>query len=332
MVKKDSAMATLNVGVIGCGNIGATHADVYAKNTHTRLSCVCDMDNSRADALARKLRVKAYYSPEEMFAKEKLDVVSVCTSWDKHYQPTIQSLESGTHVLCEKPLSHNSQEAEMMVKKAKERKVKLGVNFNYRFTYTVRKAKELLDYGKLGNLCFINWRLTIGNPDDFTPYYHLIALHTHSFDLVRYFGGEVTRLQAFLAKPSKRPSYTTCSINLEFCSGCVGTIIGSYDMTFDQSIARLEIGGTKGRLVIENVLEGLYFYPHNIADYGVMGWEKRIFVRNDFDIIFYNRINGFIKNVLEGKPVEASGEDGLKAIQLVEASIQSFEKKKIAEF
>ena len=108
--------------------IGTNHADCHMKNPLSDLVAVCDVVKERADTVAEKHGVKAYYSLEDMLKNEPdLDVVDVTTggfengSW--HYEPAMQAMEAGKNVLVEKPISNDVGEARQMVKKAAEKKV-----------------------------------------------------------------------------------------------------------------------------------------------------------------------------------------------------------------
>ncbi len=315
----------LKCAVVGCAWVGESHAEGYVRNKQAELVAVCDVIPEAAERLAGRFGVPAFTSVEKMMEQTQPELVSVATSWDRHYEPTLKALQAGAHVLCEKPLAQDSATAAKMVQAAEEARRRLAVDFNYRFIYTTKQVRRLLQEGALGNLAYLYWRLTIGNPADFNPYYHLVALHTHSFDQAEYLGGRIRRLQAFMAKPSGRPHYTTCAINLEFGGECIGSIIGSYDMTFAQPIARLEMGGTRGQVVVDDLVGELRFLPHSTTQCTEQVWRRRVMVRNDFVTTFYDRIDRFIENILRDEPTEASGADGLRALELVEAAIRSFE-------
>ena len=200
----------LRVAVIGMRGIGNTHANVYHEHAGTSLVAVCDMVKERADESAQRLGVKAYYSVPSLLENETLDAVSVATggfeNGGAHFEPTMQALEAGLHVLCEKPLSNDVARAREMVNKAKEKNVCLGTNLNHRFTPLAIQAKEWVTDGKLGDLLFINMALWIENPNETSPFFHLRALHPHSLDVMMYFCGEVgegTRLCSTCAGAAK---------------------------------------------------------------------------------------------------------------------------------
>lgn len=322
----------LRVGVIGCGGIGRIHAGVYRDNPNAQLVCVCDIRQDRADAAAQQFGVKAYYSVAEMLQKENLDAVSVATggveNGSDHYAPTMEALEAGVHVLVEKPISNNIVEAREMVAKAKEKGLYLGVNLNHRFVPPAARAKEWVSSGELGELLFINMALWINNPNESAPYFHIRALHPHSIDIMRYFCGDVVKVQAFFMKPSTRNvCWSNVQVNMQFANGCLGHLTGSYDASGHHPIERCEVAGTKGRFVLENVYEELTLYPRESPELrvyrnGIMGGVA------NFGATFNNRINRWIEQVNAGVPreeIEASGEDGLAAQEIIEAAIKSFE-------
>ena len=100
----------LNVGVIGMGGIGLTHAKVYKTDGLSDLTCVCDIVKEKADSAASDLGVRAYYGVGEMLEGEDLDLVGVCTGGHEngslHYEPVMGCLKADKHVLCEKPISN----------------------------------------------------------------------------------------------------------------------------------------------------------------------------------------------------------------------------------
>ena len=110
----------LKIGVVGMGGIGNTHADCYRNDALAKLVAVCDVVKEKAEAAAERHGVKAYYRLADMLANEDMDFVDVTTggyengSW--HFEPTMEALEAGKHVLCEKPLSNDIDEARGMVR------------------------------------------------------------------------------------------------------------------------------------------------------------------------------------------------------------------------
>jgi UDP-N-acetylglucosamine 3-dehydrogenase len=328
-------MKVLKVAVIGTGNIGRIHANCYTANAKTELVAVCDALPDKAQEFAKPFGVRAYGSVEELLRNEELDAVSVATAGfengSHHFEPTMQALEAGVAVLCEKPISNDINEARQMVAKAREKNVPLGINLNHRFTPAAERLKALQNNGELGDVLFINMALWFNNRNDPPPYHHIRALHPHSIDVMRFFGGDIQRVSCFMLRAEgKSSSWSTLSLNMQFANGAVGHLTGSQDMSWNHPIERCEVGGSKGRGVIENVFQKLEWFPRENKEVRV--WNNGIFGgMNQFDDTFINRINTFVDEVLEGRPLTASGEDGLAAQEVIEAAIRSHESGSVEE-
>ena len=211
---------------------------------------VCDIDKERADKAAAKYGVPAYYSIDDMLANVDLDAVSVTTAGTEnggdHHAPVIQCLDAGLHTLSEKPISNDIYKAREMVAKADETGLYYGINLNHRFVPPAAKAKEWVDAGKLGDLLLINMTMWIGNPNESSPWFHARALHPHSLDIMRYYCGDVKRVQAFFNQAPGRVCYSNMQMNLEFENGVVGHLTGSYDTNPTHNLERCEVMGTEG--------------------------------------------------------------------------------------
>jgi predicted dehydrogenase len=233
-------------------------------------------------------------------------------------------------VLCEKPISNDIHEARQMVAKAREKNLPFGINLNHRFTPAAARLKQLQSNGTLGEVLFINMALWFlgGDPP---PYQHIRALHPHSIDVMRYFGGDIKRVQCFMTRSKERAqSWSTLSLNMQFSNGAVGHLTGSQDMSWNHPIERCEVGGSKGRGIIENVFQKLEWLPRDskekiVIENGIMSG------MGEFNHTFKIRINRFVEQVLAGEELEASGEDGLAAQEVIEAAIRSHENGTVEE-
>lgn len=318
----------LRVGVIGVRDIGNLHADCYQSSPHAKLVAVCDIIKERADAAADRLGVARYYNMHEMLANEQLDLVDVSTGGKEnggdHYAPVMAALEAGKHVLCEKPISNSIEHAREMVARAQQKGLCFAINLNYRFTPACVIAKRWIDEGRLGEVNFVNKVLWIANPRD-DEWFHMRALHPHSVDVMRVLCGDIQYVQAFMKRSEGRTCWSNASVNLRFAGGVVGHLTGSYDMTTRHPFERTEVAGTKGRLVLQNVYEDLWLYPHDSDEIThvhnpIMGGLR------SFDDTFRVRIHRFCEQVDAGaspEEIEGSGRDGLLAQEVIEAAIAS---------
>ncbi|TVY08199.1 Gfo/Idh/MocA family protein [Paenibacillus cremeus] len=327
---------TLKVGVVGVGNIGSIHAGVYKQNPKVELVAVCDIIKAKADAAAEKFGARAFYSVREMLDSGiQLDAVSVATKGEEnggeHFAPTMELLEAGIPVLGEKPISNRIDEGEKMVALAESRKIPYAVNLNHRFTPAAVRAKEWVDSGRLGKLHMINFRMWINNPAESSPWFHLRALHPHSFDVIRYFVGDVKRVAAFMMKGEGRSIWSNTQILLEFENGAIGNLVGSYDAGKSYGLERCEVVGSQGRFVLEDACEQLSFYPrHSIEteSYSYLGGMRA------FNETFKSRIDAWVDQLAAGaayNEISASGRDALKVQKIIEAAIKSFETGQIIE-
>ena len=322
----------LRTCVIGMGPIGNLHADIHKSCEHAELVGVCDRIEERARAAGQRLGTRWFLSASEMLETLKPDLVSVATGGyeysSDHYEPTIQALRAGCHVLCEKPISNDLDHAAEMVRVAREEGRCFGIDFNHRFTTAARTAKKWLDDGCLGDLLFVNMALWIGRPGNFeSPYYHLKALNPHSIDIIRYFCGDIVEVHCFAMRAPGRNFWSTASWNLRLANGMVGHLTSSYDLARGHPMERCEVAGTKGRFVLEDMWREATLYP---ADNLV----KQVYTNpvfggyRDFSDTFRDRICAFIRQVAEGaKPAEidGTGADGLAAQRVIHAAIRSID-------
>jgi predicted dehydrogenase len=320
------------------GPIGNKHAGIYKENESVELAGVCDIIEERARSAGERLGVPWYLDAQEMLDEIKPDICSVTTGGyeygSDHYKPTMQALAAGSHVLCEKPLSNDVEEAEEMVAFAREKGLCLGTNMNHRFTPAARQAKQWQLDGRIGDLLFVNMALWIGKFQELeSPYYHLKALNPHSVDIMRHFCGDIAKVHCFAMKAPGRNIWSTASINMKFKNGMVGHLTSSYDIERGHPMERCEVAGTKGRLVFEDMWREATLYPAG-------NLEKRVYTNpvfggyTGFDDTFRCRINSFVKQIAEGaspEEIDGSGADGLAAQRVIQAAIVSLDTGKVVD-
>ena len=325
----------LRVCVIGMGPIGNRHARIYKEDRLAELVGVCDLLMDRADAGAKTLGVPAFYEVQKMLEALKPDVCSVATGGSEygsdHFEPTMQALSAGCHVLGEKPISNEIDKAEAMVAKAREMRRCYGINLNHRFTPAAYLAKKWVNEGRLGHLLFCNMCMWIKNPAESSPYFQIKALHPHTVDVMRYFCGDVEAVQCFATKAPGRSIWSTAHFSMKFRNGVVGGLTGSYDIERGHPMERCEVAGTGARFVLEDMWRELTLYPAG-------NLEKTVYTNplfggmREFEDTFRNRIHRFLEQVSQGaKPeeIDGSGADGLAAQNVLAAAIESLEKQTV---
>jgi predicted dehydrogenase len=329
------AKSKLRVVVVGLGPIGNRHADMYRGDALAELVGVCDVLKDRADTAAKRLGVPAFYDAEKMFAALKPDLCSICTGGyeygSDHYEPTMQALEAGCHVLGEKPISNDIRQAEKMVAKAHAKRLCYGINLNHRFTPAARVARRWADEGRLGTLLFINMSMWIKNPVESSPWFQLKALHPHTVDIMRHFCGDIAAVQCFATKAPGRKIWSTAHFSFQFKNGCVGGLTGSYDIERGHPMERCEVAGTRGRFVLDDMWREATLYPAG-------NLEKTVYTNpvfggfRDFEDTFRDRIHVFLDQVASGvapSKIDGSGADGLAAQKVLQAAIDSVKTGKV---
>ena len=160
-------MKKLRVGIIGCGRISVMHLVSAVESKNAELVACCDIKKDRADAVAEKYGVKAYYDYEEMLDSEKLDAVHLCLPHYIHSKVAIAAFERGVNVLTEKPMDIDLVSAENAVAKAKEKGVLFGVVSQCRYNNSAQLVKRAAESGKLGKIISARSTLTWTRPDSY---------------------------------------------------------------------------------------------------------------------------------------------------------------------
>src|SRR4030042_1659225 len=144
-------MQKLKFGIVGCGRIAQRHAEQIRKLSE--LKAVCDIVESKAEALANKAGATAYTDIDKMLSDEKnLDVISVCTPNGLHSEHTIIALRKGFHVLCEKPMATSVNECGEMIKEAERANKRLFIVKQNRYNPTVQAVKNVLEKNIMGKI------------------------------------------------------------------------------------------------------------------------------------------------------------------------------------
>jgi predicted dehydrogenase len=148
----------LKVGIIGVGGIAeGKHMPALAKIGSVKLAAFCDLVEERATTGAEKYGIKGatvYTDFRQMLAKEKLDVVHVCTANDTHSMISVAALEAGCHVMCEKPMHRDAAGARAMVQAARLTGKKLTIGYQNRFRADSLYLKKLCEDGELGEIYY----------------------------------------------------------------------------------------------------------------------------------------------------------------------------------
>jgi predicted dehydrogenase len=284
-----------------------------------------------------------------------VNALFVVTPDDTHHAITMDALDVGLHIMCEKPLAFNAKQAKEMYEKAEEAGVKHMTFFSFRFPPHYRYLKELIDGGYVGRCydCHITLFTGGGRSGRYSWRYDrnhgngmLSEYGAHMFDLARWLVGDITKVNAHLHMFLNRPGVdggvldpTNDSVMLatEFENGAQGSIqlsslahIGSRGM--DQ---RITLHGESGTLEAKATFTSAEIYgirddekdfhllPVPIRLHEDIDEENPFQIRSQFSGVYL-----FIDSIHKDNPITPSFYDGLKAQEVIEAAKESHNKGK----
>ena len=309
----------MKIALVGTGVWGRQHARVFAAHPEVEFCAVAGRDPERTARRALEYGVSGYTDIGTMLETEKPDLVSLCLPNQEHFEPTMLVLEAGFPVLVEKPIVFEIAQAEKLLEVARDRF--FAICFNHRYAKPVRLAKAAIEQGKVGEIIFATWRFG-GEGSSDHPYANLIETQCHGFDMLEHLCGPIQSVSAEMTE--KR---STMAISLRFVSGAVGSLVGSYDTSYSYpDTQRIEISGSFGRVLIEDTVRRFTFNAtgNEIGE----SWQAGYF--NDFDREFHRTfdlyIDDMVKAFQQGDQPPVHAKAGLRALQLAQAVIQSFER------
>jgi predicted dehydrogenase len=150
-------MKVTTIGVIGCGYWGPNLLRNFAENEAAQLRWMCDVDERRLDTLGRRYpSAETTADYKKLLADPQLDAVVIATPVATHFNFAKDALEAGKHVLIEKPFTASVREAEELIELAERQKLTVMVDHTFIYTGAVRKIKEIVESGELGDLLYFD--------------------------------------------------------------------------------------------------------------------------------------------------------------------------------
>ncbi len=264
-----TSSSKLRVGIIGLGDITEkSFAPSVVESPLAVLVAVCRRSLPEAQKFAARWSEKqggepilAYGSAAELVADPNVDAVIVATMTDTHEEYTVLAAKAGKHILVEKPMARNADEARRMVMAAREARVSLGVAYRRRLFPQVVEALRLVEAGRIGSVVCVRthysgnmeidsgaWR---GDPEIGGA---LMEMACHRLAVLLDFGGEVESLSAMIGTIRTDRGWAvddTDAMVVRFKSGLIG--IHSTILTSPPRHDFVQIDGTEGRIIIENL-------------------------------------------------------------------------------
>lgn len=313
------------VALVGAGEWGRQHARVFASRPDVELCAVAGRTPERTAARAAEWGIRAYTSIATMIDQERPGLVSVSLPNESHFEPTLEVIQAGRALLVEKPLAFELGQAQRLLDEAARRDLFFAINFNHRYAEPVRRLKLAIDEGQLGEVVFATWRFG-GEPGTSThPHANLIETQCHGLDMLEHLCGPIASVMAQMTNKTQG-TYTTLAVALEFTSGAVGTLAGTYDSSYAYPGTHLlEVNGTRGRALVEDTVKRLTL--SRAGDETRTVWEAGYFndVDREFHRTFDKHVGHLLPALLDGSDPPIHARAGRRTLVLADAIIQSFE-------
>lgn len=331
-------MSKLKFAILGCGRISYKHVEALINNKNdTELVAVCDVIEEKAverkdqyDMAMGNTNVKVYTNYLEMLEREDIDVVTIATESGYHGKHAIYCLNNDTHVLIEKPMALSIDDADNIIKLAKEKGKKVCVSHQNRFNPPIQKLRRAIEEGRFGKLINGTARILWTRDDNYykqAPWRGTKELDggtlmnqcIHNIDLLQWMmGSEVERIHSesgtFL-RDIEMEDFG--AILIRFKNGSIGIIEGSacvYPKNLEET---LSIFGEKGTVVIGG-----------LAVNEIKTWQfadKRDYDRQDYNVEVddvYGEghtplYKDFIDAINDNREPLINGEEGKKAVEII---------------
>ena len=341
----------INIGILGCGKIAQVrHIPEYAENPDAKLAAFFSPNRARAQEQADKYGGKVYDTAEALLADPDIDAVSICAANYAHAELSIQALNAGKHVLCEKPMATTLADCEAMVECAKKNGKFLMIGHNQRLAKAHMEAKRLIDEGLIGDIITFRTSFGHGGPETWSisPGKNvwffdkkkaamgvMADLGVHKTDLIQYLTGQrVVRTTARLVTLDKRgedgeligvDDNAVCIY--EMADGAFGTMTASWTYYAAEDNSTV-LYGTRGDMRIYD--DPAHSIVVKLADGTVQTYDVEQIQTND-NQTKSGVIDLWVDCLKNNRAPEISGESALYAMRAVFASIESSQTGKTVE-
>ncbi len=318
----------MKIGIVGTGSMGTTHAAGWAETPATIGGFVGNTP-AHTQALAAQYRVQAYPHFEAMLAD--VDVVDICTPTHLHHPQVLQAAAAGKHIVCEKPLARTVAQAQEMIAVCQKAGVKLLVAHVLRFFPEYARAQVMVSAGEIGTPAVLHLTRGTFRPKKaadnwFTDFEKsggmMLDLMIHDFDYARWIAGDVARVFAKNisgAHPDVTADHSL--VILTHRDGAISHVEGSWAYPPPLFRSRFEIAGSDGWLEFDSdKTAAIRLHLHQAqTDARDVPQPGSPLLENPYT----TQIKAFYRTLMENAPVPVTAADGLAALQISLAAIES---------
>jgi len=336
----------VKVGVIGCGKVAMVrHLPTLARLKGCKVTAIADIDPKRLDLVKNNFGIgRTYASHTELLRDAYVDAVAVCVPLPSHTEMALDAMAAGKHVLLEKPLAMTLDEADQLIEKGARTDKKVMVGYNKRWHRLVRKTRDIIHSGMLGEVRMIQVVFSTGHRNRYIPEWRLhrkvgggsiIENGSHFYDLWHFLlGKDVQKVSASSHSNEKlddEPSVVTAVTENGVFLNCVLS-----DFLPDRF--EMEVFGEECVLHASlHRFDGLEFIPLRSYAGTMKSRMKRAaaFIKalpvgirqarrgGDYNASFQDMWAHFLDSIIHDTQVDCTLEDGRKALQIALAALES---------
>ncbi|TYP47891.1 inositol 2-dehydrogenase [Thermosediminibacter litoriperuensis] len=324
----------IKVGLIGAGRIGRMHAEnINAHFGDVELKAIADIYAEKIKDWAYGICVNHVYEDYKKIIEDpEIDAVLICSSTDTHCQLIIESAKAGKQIFCEKPIDFDLDRIKKALEEVRRAGVKLQIGFQRRFDPHFRKAKKLIDEGRIGDIHII--RITSRDPEPPPIEYVKVSggifldMTIHDFDMARFLSGsEVEEVFAYGAVMIDQAigevgDIDTAVVNLKFKNGAIAVIDNSRKAVYGYD-QRVEVFGSQGCLRVENVSSSNVVMS---TSEGIISDKPKHFFIERYHDAYIKELREFFDSIINDEEPSVTGRDGLEPVIIGLAAQKSLEE------
>jgi UDP-N-acetylglucosamine 3-dehydrogenase len=308
----------LRAGVIGVGAMGKNHARLYSELPGVKLVGVSDVNEALATSIAQTYGCRPYIDYHDLLG-ENLDALSIVVPTTLHQMVALDAIKRGINVLMEKPIADTVENADEIIKAARERGVKLMVGHVERFNPAIMKLKGLIDNGLLGNIVSISAKRVGPYNPRIRDVGIIVDLGTHDIDIMSYLYGEEVKEVYATAGTVVHSHEDHAIITLNFHNGGSGVIDTNW--LTPHKVRNLTVIGSQGIAEVNCIEETLRIFDQE--------WIRDAKIEKEEPLKL--ELLHFIDCVQHDRKPLVSGEDGRHALEVAIAAVKSAGNGKVYE-